>query len=101
MGMGTKDNNNTFKVEILKDDPRLKLKKGEVYIAEVFWQDPTAKAALIERVSDGFDPMCTVYWQDIKCLDGEAKKQQLIRESCRNHNKNVTSFLGGVGHQYF
>lgn len=53
-------------VEILKDDKRLGLKRGEVYWAQPYWLDPSEKWTLEERVPDGYKPCCNVYRSEVR-----------------------------------
>ena len=60
-------------VEILKDQPRLKLKKGHWYKAIPYFLDPGSKLTLLHRVSKkgrNFkkDPECNQYRTEIKIV---------------------------------
>jgi len=55
--------------ELLEDDPRFKLKKGDVLICSPMhpaWASD--KLEVIRRVSDGYDPGCSVYRSMVKRL---------------------------------
>ncbi|MBA7556406.1 hypothetical protein ES705_49114 [subsurface metagenome] len=54
-------------VQLLEDDPRFKLKKGEIFEAQVYQLDPE-KITLLKRLSDGFDPECNQYRESVKIL---------------------------------
>ena len=58
---------NKMVVQLLKDDPRFKLKKGEIFEAQVYWLDPE-KITLLKRLPDGFDPECNQYRGSVKIL---------------------------------
>jgi hypothetical protein len=53
-------------VEILKDDKRLGVKRGEVYWAEPYSLDPSEKWTLLERVPDGYQPHCNLYRSEVR-----------------------------------
>ena len=54
-----------FLVEMLEDDKRFKLKKGDVLVAiESSYDDE--KVTIEYRQSDGFDPMCAQYKNSVK-----------------------------------
>ena len=60
-------------VEILEDQPRLGIKKGQLYNAEPYWIDPPTKVALLNRVSKSGrhfkkNPMCTQYRSQVKII---------------------------------
>lgn len=57
-----------MKVEILKSDKRLGVKKGEMYKARPYSLDPGAKVELISRIPDGYDPMCSQYRNEVKIV---------------------------------
>lgn len=50
-----------FVVIILHDDPVLGLSAGEQYTAIRYWLDPGSKLILLRRITDGWQPKCTVY----------------------------------------
>jgi hypothetical protein len=52
-------------VELIKDDPRFKLKAGERFEAITADYDPQ-KVILISRLSDGFKPECSQYKHNAK-----------------------------------
>jgi hypothetical protein len=55
-------------VELLKDEPRFKIKKGELFEAKTYALDPMVKVTLIRRISDGFIPDCNEYRHNVKIL---------------------------------
>lgn len=55
-----------MKVRILKDDSKFNLKAGDIFKAERFY-DPE-KVVLLERESDGYDPECTIYKENIEYI---------------------------------
>lgn len=57
-----------MRVSILRDCKHTGVLKGEIYKAKPFWQDPSNKVELLERMPDGFDPCCTEYRYNIKIL---------------------------------
>ena len=54
-------------VQLLEDDPKFKLKRGERFEAQVYWLDP-GKITLLKRLSDGFNPECNQYRGSVKIL---------------------------------
>lgn len=48
-------------VRFKENDPRFKIKKGDVFFAKPYWLDPGDKVTLIKRLSDDFDPCCNAY----------------------------------------
>lgn len=59
-------------VEILEDQPHLKLKKGQWYKAKLYWVDPS-KCTLLNRVAKTGrefknNPMCNQYLSEIKVI---------------------------------
>lgn len=64
-------------VEILKDDPRLGIKKGQIYEAERYWLDPYSKVTLLQRLTKrsrkpvGGDPSCNQYRSEVKILEAD------------------------------
>lgn len=56
-----------FLVEMLKNDTRFKLKKGDVLVATESDYDPQ-KVTIEYRQSDGYDPMCAQYKSSVKRL---------------------------------
>jgi hypothetical protein len=60
-------------LEILKDQPRLGLKKGHWYNGEPYWLYPSEKFTLLNRVSKSGrnfkkDPHCNQYRSDVKII---------------------------------
>ena len=55
-----------FTVELLKDEPRFKIKKGDRFKAICYWLDPQDKVTLLSRIGDGYDPECNEYWHNVK-----------------------------------
>ena len=62
-----------MKVKILETNTWLGVKRGEVYEAERYWLDPLEKVTLLSRVPDGYDPMCNLYFHEVKILDKRFK----------------------------
>lgn len=56
-------------VEILEDDKRTGVSKGERYKAIRYWLDPQDKVTLLERVPDGWNPNCNEYRHNVKILE--------------------------------
>jgi hypothetical protein len=56
-----------FLVRLKEDDPRFKMKEGDILRVERYWLDPQ-KYTVLERVSDGFDPECNVYASQVERL---------------------------------
>ncbi len=54
-------------VKLLKDDPRFKLKKNDLFEAETADYDPE-KVLLKFRISDGFIPHCSQYKYNVKVI---------------------------------
>ena len=52
-------------VRVKKDDPRMKLKAGDILLVKPYWCDPSSKYTVIRRLSDGFDPSCNVYKYEV------------------------------------
>lgn len=58
-----------WRYELLEDDLRFKLKKGDVLICgPMHWAWATEKLAVIRRESDGYEPECSVYRETVKRL---------------------------------
>lgn len=53
-------------VEMKADDERFGLMAGDVLEVEPYWLDPAEKWTVIRRVSDGFDPRCNVYRNQVR-----------------------------------
>jgi hypothetical protein len=57
--------------ELLIDDPRFGLSKGDVLICGPMHQAwASEKVAVVRRESDGFDPGCAQYRADVRHLSG-------------------------------
>lgn len=57
--------------ELLEDDPRFGLTKGDVLICEpMHWAWADEKIAVVRRERDGFDPLCSVYRSTVRHLSG-------------------------------
>lgn len=56
--------------ELLADDERFGLSKGDILICEPYWLDPAEKLTVMWRESDGFDPMCNQYRPALKPIRG-------------------------------
>ena len=54
-------------VRLKEDDERFKLKKGDV-LRVVRYQYDNEKYTVLERVSDGYDPECNVYFSQVDRL---------------------------------
>ncbi len=57
-----------MKVKILETSERLGVKKGEIYNANRYVYDPTEKVTLLSRESDGYDPKCNQYVDEVAFL---------------------------------
>lgn len=55
-------------VELLKDEPRFKIKKGDQFEAIAYHLDPQEKVTLLRRLSDGFVPECNEYRHNVKVI---------------------------------
>lgn len=53
-----------MKVKLLNDDLRFGLKKGDICTAQRYRYDPD-KYSILSRESDGFDPECNQYKEDL------------------------------------
>ena len=53
-----------MRVKILKTDDRLGIKEGEIYKAKRYHLDPE-KVSLIARETDGYDPCCNQYFNEV------------------------------------
>jgi hypothetical protein len=60
-------------VELLKSEPRFKIKKGQRFYAKPYSLDPSSKVELLSRVSDGFEPNCTEYRTNVKIVSRDKK----------------------------
>lgn len=59
--------------ELLRDDPRFRLVKGDILICEpMHWAWSSEKVAVVRRESDGFEPHCSQYRTDVRHLSGPA-----------------------------
>jgi hypothetical protein len=62
-------------VEILKDDERFGLKKGQLYEAKRYWLDPQEKVTIIKRVTKkdlrpiGKERLCNQYVSNVKIVN--------------------------------
>lgn len=57
--------------ELLDDDPRFGLKKGDILICErMHWAWSREKIAVVQRESDGYDPSCSVYRNMVRHVSG-------------------------------
>ena len=54
-------------VQLLEDDSRFNIKKGEIFEAQIYHLDPE-KITLLKRLPDGFDPECNQYRGSVKIL---------------------------------
>lgn len=52
---------------LLKDDPRFGLKKDDLLICVNYPYD--AKVTILRRLSDGYDPSCNQYIQDVEFIN--------------------------------
>lgn len=55
-------------VELLKDEPRFKINKGDQFKAIAYHLDPQEKVTLLKRLSDDFVPECNEYRHNVKIL---------------------------------
>jgi hypothetical protein len=55
-----------IRVEMLEDNPEFGLSAGDVLEVEAFAPDPREKVAVLRRVSDGYDPGCTLYRSEVR-----------------------------------
>jgi len=62
-------------VRLKEDDPHFKLKKGDVFEAQIYWLDPE-KITLFRRLSDDFDPQCNQYRHAVEILFSHCQKIQ-------------------------
>lgn len=56
----------TRKVRLKEDQPRFNLKAGDELIVRPYWLDPDTKFTVEARVSDGYDPCCNVYRDEVE-----------------------------------
>jgi hypothetical protein len=57
--------------ELLHDDPRFGLSKGDVLICgRMHWAWAPEKVAVIRRESDGYEPRCSQYRISVRHLSG-------------------------------
>lgn len=57
--------------ELLHDDPRFGLSKGDVLICEsMHWAWAPEKVAVVRRESDGYEPGCSQYRSEVRHISG-------------------------------
>lgn len=57
--------------ELLWDDPRFGLQKGDILICgPMHWAWAPEKVAVIRRERDGYEPGCSQYRQDVRHISG-------------------------------
>jgi hypothetical protein len=57
--------------ELLNDDPRFGLSKGDILICEpMHWAWAPEKVAVIRRETDGYEPGCSQYRQNVRHVSG-------------------------------
>ena len=57
--------------ELLHDDPRFGLSKGDILICEpMHWAWSPEKVAVVRRESDGYDPGCSQYRNCVRHVSG-------------------------------
>ena len=62
---------NLSRYELLFEDERFGLHKGDVLICEpMHWAWAPEKVAVVRRESDGYEPGCSQYRHDVKHLSG-------------------------------
>lgn len=54
--------NRRFIVRIKTDDPRFEIRAGDEFLSQTYWLDPGIKVTLLQRLSDGYNPECNVYY---------------------------------------
>ena len=63
--------NEPSRYELLTDDPRFGLSKGDVLIcAPMHPAWGSEKVAVVKRESDGYEPGCSQYREDVRWLSG-------------------------------
>lgn len=63
-------------VELLKDEPRCGIKKGDLFEATAYHLDPAEKVTLLKRLTDGFVPDCNEYRHNVKILYFTTKQSE-------------------------
>jgi hypothetical protein len=62
------------KVKLLNDEERFNIKAGDEFEAIRYHLDPQEKMSLLKRLSDGFDPECNQYRDNLAFwIQGEWK----------------------------
>jgi hypothetical protein len=57
--------------ELLIDDPRFRLKAGDILICErMHWAWADEKVAVVRRESDGYEPGCSQYRHSVRHVSG-------------------------------
>lgn len=51
-----------------EDEPLFKLKQGDVLEVKPYRLSPYTKVTVVKRLSDGFDPFCTVRREQVEIL---------------------------------
>ena len=74
-----------MKIRILSDNPSIGIKADEVYYAERYSLDPMVKYTLLSRVSDGWNPECTIY---------RYKAVELTNENKMTHDEDCEGAFG-------
>lgn len=54
-----------------EDDPSFGMKAGDLLLCTTYHLDPHVKGSVIARITDGFNPDCTVYWNQVEKLSVE------------------------------
>lgn len=61
----------TGRYELLRDDPRFGLVKGDILICErMHWAWAVEKVAVVCRESDGYEPRCSQRRSDVRHVSG-------------------------------
>ena len=71
-----------FLVEMLKDDERFKLKKGDILFAKRYEFD-LEKTSIAFRLSDGYRPSCNQYNHSIRRLTADEEDSAIWRDGPR------------------
>ena len=67
-------------VEILKNDERFNIKKGQLFEAKRYWLDPQEKVTLLKRVTKkdfspiGEEVLCNQYFTDVNIITKNYEK---------------------------
>lgn len=62
---------NESRYELLNDDPRFELSKGDVLICQpMHYAWANEKVAVVRRESDGYEPECSQYRNNVRHLSG-------------------------------